>query len=414
MASHVSIAVVENPGKGQAMQATLLLQNQIRNSCEIHSKRLEALFAGVQGLLNSSKLTVVNLGRGIENNVKVKHNINRMNRLVGNQKLHDNRIELYSYFAKRILGSKNRPIISIDWCAITPGGQEQLIRATVAAKGRPFVIYESVYTNKIYNSPVSHEQFLEELKMVIPKNCRPIIVTDAGFGYSWFKLVQKMGWDFLGRIRSKTLFRYENESKYRSCLDLYHSATAKPTHVGDVLFTRNELPCHFHLVKKDKAGRKVLNLQGKKSKRTNSVRCERKERDPWLLVTSLSIKECNAKKAVKMYGTRMQIEESFRDLKNYRNGFALRASRSKNTKRCDILILISTIATYVLWLVGLASKRMNYHYQLQTNSIKDKDVLSILTIGKYSLRKFKFLKKQLLYSETQIRELIWDLGGIIL
>lgn len=394
------------------MQATLLLQNQIQNSCEIHTTRLEALFTGVQALLNCSKLTVVNLGRGIENNVKVKHNINRMNRLVGNQKLHDDRIQLYSHLAKRILGSKKNPIITIDWSAVTPGGHEQLIRATVSAKGRPFVIYESVCTNETYNSPVVHKQFLQELKMVLPKNCKPVILTDAGFGVSWFKLVLDMGWNFLGRIRNKTIFRFKGELKHKSCLGLYRSATVKPTYVGEVLFTHKKLPCYFHLIKKDKIGRKVVNLWGKKSKRTNSLRCERKERDPWLLVTSLSKKECNSKKAVKLYESRMQIEESFRDLKNYRNGFAMRASRSTCVKRFDILILISTIATYILWLVGLTSKRMNYHYGLQTNSIKDKDVLSVLTIGKYSLRRFKFLKHQLLTSEAQIRVLAWDLGSI--
>lgn len=396
------------------MQAPLLLQNQIQNSCEIHATRLEALFTGVQALLNCSKLTVVNLGRGIENKVKVKHNINRMNRLVGNQKLHNDRTQLYSFFAKRILGSKKRPVIAIDWCAVTPGGHEQLIRATVSGKGRPFVIYESVYTNKTYNNPTAHKQFLEELKMILPKKCKPIILTDAGFSVSWFKLVVEMGWDFVGRIRSKAIFRFQDESRYRMCLGLYRSATSKPTYIGEVLFTHNEFPCHFHLVKKDKIGRKIVNLWGKKSKRTNSRRCERKERDPWLLVTSLSKKECPAKMAVKIYESRMQIEESFRDLKNYRNGFALRASRSKCTKRFDILILISTIATYVLWLVGLASKRKNYHYELQTNSIKYKDILSIFTIGRHSLRRFKFLKHELLHSETQMKELIWDLGCIIL
>lgn len=414
MATYDSITVVENQEKGLAMQAPLLLQKQILNSCEIHATRLKALFTGVQALLNCSKLTVVGLGRGIENNCKVKHNINRMNRLVGNQKLHSDRIQLYSHLAKRILGSKIRPIIAIDWCAVTPGGHEQLIRATVSGKGRPFIIYESVYTNKTYNNPIAHEEFLENLKMVLPKKCNPIILTDAGFGVSWFKLVAKMGWDYLGRIRSKSNFRFQNESRYRSCLGLYRKATSKPTYIGEVLFTHQELPCHFHLVRKNKIGRKIVNLWGKKSKRTNSIRCERKERDPWLLVTSLPKNDCNARKAVKIYESRMQIEESFRDLKNYRNGFSLRASRSKCIKRFDILILISTIATYILWLVGLACKRKSYHYGLQTNSIKHMDVLSIFTIGMESLRRFKFQKHELLYSETQMRGLIWDLRGIIL
>lgn len=414
MAVYVSITVVENQEKGHAMQAPLLLQKQILNSCKIHATRLEALFTGVRALLNCSKLTVVGLGRGIENDLKVKYNINRMNRLVGNQNLHCDRSQLYSHLAKRILGSKNQPVIAIDWCAVTPGGHEQLIRATVSGKGRPFVIYESVYTNKTYNNPVAHKEFLEELKKVLPEKCKPIILTDAGFGVSWFKLVLEMGWDYLGRIRSKTVFQFQDESRYRLCLGLYRKATSRPTYIGEVLFTHKEFPCHFHLVRKHKIGRRVVNLWGKKSKRTNSIRCERMERDPWLLVTSLSKKECNARKAVKIYESRMQIEESFRDLKNYRNGFALRASRSKCTKRFDILILISTIATYILWLVGLACKRKNYHYGLQTNSIKHKDVLSIFTIGMESLRRFKFLKNELLYSETQMRGLIWDLGSIIL
>jgi hypothetical protein len=414
MVTYASIMVVKNQEKGLAMQATLLLQNQIQNSCKIHATRLEALFTGVKALLNCCKLTVVGLGRGISNKVKVKHNINRMNRLIGNEKLHHDRIQLYSYLARCILGSKNRPIISVDWSAITPGGKEQLIRATVSINGRPLTLYESVYTNKTYNNPKAHKEFLMELKELLPERCKPIIVTDAGFGTTWYELVLEMGWDFLGRIRNTGHYRLKNEKRYKTCLSLYKKATVKPTYIGEVLLTKQELPCHFHLNKKDKIGRKIVNLWGNKSKRTNSIRCERKESDPWLLVTSLSKRECSSKRAVKIYESRMQIEESFRDLKNYRNGFSLRASRSKCTKRFDVLVLIATLATYIAWLVGLASKRKKLHYGLQTNSIKNKDVLSIVTIGIQSLRYFKFLKCEILQSKSQIKELIWDLQGIIL
>lgn len=390
------------------MQATLLLQKQIQNSCSIHATRLEALFAAVNALLNCSKLTVVNLGRGIANNTLDKHNINRMNRLIGNAKLHNDRVALYSYLARCVLGTKKRPIISVDWCAITPGGRDQLIRATVSAKGRPLVIYESMYTHKTYNNPTAHKKFLSELASVLPKDCKPTIVTDAGFGKTWFELVLEKGWDYLGRIRSNNTFRLKKETIYKSCLGLYKKATAKARFIGEVLYTKADFSCYFHLVKKASVGRKLTNYMGKSSKRTNSLRCARMMRDPWLLVTSLSNKECNSIKTMKIYESRMQIEESFRDLKNTRNGFSLKSSRTRCVKRFDILVLIAHVATYVIWMIGLASKEKKLHYSLQTNSIKNQDVLSIFTIGLLSFNRFKFYKDELLKSKSQINGLIWD------
>ncbi|MCE2597371.1 transposase, partial [Motilimonas cestriensis] len=45
-----------------------------------------------------------------------------------------------------------------------------------------------------------------------------------------------------------------------------------------------------------------------------------------------------AKQLVKLYAKRMQIEESFRDLKSPAYGFGLRHCRSRSTKRLDILL----------------------------------------------------------------------------
>jgi len=45
---------------------------------------------------------------------------------------------------------------------------------------------------------------MTKLKMMLPKSCKPIIVTDAGFRIPWFQLVESLGWDFIGRVRNRT------------------------------------------------------------------------------------------------------------------------------------------------------------------------------------------------------------------
>ena len=87
----------------------------------------------------------------------------------------------------------------------------------------------------------------------------------------------------------------------------------------------------------------------------------------------------------------MQIEESFRDLKNTRNGFSLRHCRSFGNKRLDIALLIGTMAMFVLWIIGMALKQKNMQYEFQSNTIRDRDVLSVISIGWQALeRRIKF------------------------
>ncbi|MCE2596725.1 hypothetical protein K6Y31_18230 [Motilimonas cestriensis] len=87
------------------------------------------------------------------------------------------------------------------------------------------------------------------------------------------------------------------------------------------------------------------------------------------------------------YAKRMQIEESFRDLKSPAYGFGLRHCRSRSTKRLDILLLISLLAEVVLWCIGLIARQQNWQYQFQANTIKTRHVLSITRLAKEVLRR---------------------------
>ena len=74
------------------MHALGLLHKLIKKSCpQIHLKRLESLFSSVQGLLVGFQLTITGMGRALQSSAQVKHNIKRVDRLIGNQHLHRDR-----------------------------------------------------------------------------------------------------------------------------------------------------------------------------------------------------------------------------------------------------------------------------------------------------------------------------------
>lgn len=169
--------------------------------------------------------------------------------------------------------------------------------------------------------------------------------------------------------------------------DLYRQATTKPMYLGHYQMSRrNPIDCVMVVVRKRKQGRKDLVATGKKARCSKHSRSHAaREKEPWLLATSLISKSgiVTAKKAVKIYQLRMQIEESFRDLKT---GLNFNNSNTRQQKRLDVLLLIAIIAQFFLFLLGMAVKMKSLHRRYQANSIKDRNVLSYQFIG---LRAFK-------------------------
>jgi len=143
---------------------------------------------------------------------------------------------------------------------------------------------------------------------------------------------------------------------------------------------RDPIACDMVIYKKEKRGRKDLVATGERARRCKkSLSNAAKEREPWLLATSLSSNETSfTKRVVKIYKSRMQIEESFSDLKT---GFNFNQSNSRKQKRIEVLLLISIIAQFVLFLLGVAVKLLGKHLRYQVNSIKERNVLCYQYIG---------------------------------
>ena len=173
----------------------------------LHAVRAAALAASVDSLVSGASLTVTALGRHLHSKAKTKHNIKRMDRLLSNAPLHQERTALYAALYHQLCQRLTRPLILVDWSDIVEHNRILLIRAALVVDGRAIPLYESVYPLSSYNSPRTHARFLTELKRLLPDTCRPIVITDAGFRGPWFRAVQALGWDWIGRVRSCVNYR---------------------------------------------------------------------------------------------------------------------------------------------------------------------------------------------------------------
>ncbi len=236
------------------MHASRLLHKQLQKSCPtIHQKRLATLLLGVTTATHDHAITISSLGRGIDNDVATKHNIKRMDRLVGNKKLVQEREQIYGYLVKQCVGNKMRPIIMVDWSGLSECGAYHFLRASIALEGRALTLYEECHPEKyLYN--IKYEKlFLKKLQALLPEGCRPIVLSDAGFRNPWFKCIAELGWDFIGRVRGRTILKLESETQWKHCKLSYASATATPHYLGyGELAKANPVNGHFYLVKQVK------------------------------------------------------------------------------------------------------------------------------------------------------------------
>jgi hypothetical protein len=127
-------------------------------------------------------------------------------------------------------------------------------------------------------------------------------------------------------------------------------------------------------------------------------------KDPWLIATSLPNTYGAAKRLMKLYARRRQIEETCRDCKGRRWGLGLQSARSRDPQRWAILLLIGTLATVIHWLVGLAASARHCAPHFQANTLKKRAVLSVCFLGQQLLhsRRFHITRAALLATAQRI------------
>ena len=148
-------------------------------------KRLVTLSAFVLATINTKKLSLTGLGRSADFNIQERSAIRRADRFIGNDYLHAERKLIFQTVIQQLIGNKQRPNIIVDWSPV-PNSKNHILRAAFMLDGRALTLYEEVHSGKKLGNAKVQKKFLASLKSLFPENCKPIVVTDAGFHNNWF------------------------------------------------------------------------------------------------------------------------------------------------------------------------------------------------------------------------------------
>lgn len=369
---------------GIAMNVQHILTNFIHAvTPSMHSARRKALQNIVLSASTQQQLTVTSLGRNLDTQAYEKHRIKSADRLLSNTQLFYELPHIYQQLARYFAGYQAQPVILVDWSDLEPGQQFFLLRAALACEGRSITLYEEVHSLATKDKPQTHQQFLRRLHAILPASCKPVIVTDAGFRGPWFRQVLDIGWDYVGRVRNQTNYRL-TPLPWQRCTSLYPRATKRAQWFNHVeLAKERPLITNFVLFKDKAKGRRVYNRKGERNQSNRNELAAKSWKEPWLLATSLAVThQGQANGIVKRYQARMQIEESFRDMKSVRFGFGMSMHNTKKMTRLAIMVMISTLAGLYLYLIGLLGRVAGFARYFQANTVRDTFVMSCLSLGR--------------------------------
>jgi len=355
-----------------------ILQNNLSVGFEfLHARQQASVWRAVEALIHGGRLWLTALGRDMRGTALEKHRIKAADRLLGNTAIQRGLSEMYRVLAAWMLRRIARPVILVDWTGCGP--EQVMLRAGLPFGGRSILLHAVVVPQSKVSRPDVHKKFLATLAKILPSHCRPIIVTDAGFHHRWFAQVRALQWDFIGRVRGGYHVTIDGEKMHFK--KLFSRAKRRPIDLGLVeLGAKRRDARRLVLSGKPKLkGRKRLTRKGKRGKSGFDRAHSNGAKEPQLLATSLT---CCARLVVETYATRMQIEESFRDLKSHRFGWEFCSARSRNPKRIEVLMMLATLASVVLLMVGAAAERLRLERQFQANTIRKRRVLSLITLGR--------------------------------
>jgi hypothetical protein len=320
------------------------------------------------------KLWLTALGRSLPTPARRKHAIKAVDRLLGNRHLHRERFSIAAALAAMVIRRRTRPILLVDTVEVRH--KLVAITAALAYGGRSLPLWS---TRVLHYKPKSRDirRFLDELVRVLPQGCTPVLITDAGFETPWLREVERHGWDYVARLRGQVQVFFKGE--WIGLKRLRSFAKYRPRNLGILRLVRSapqdrrvvmsKLPVSRH--------RQVATRRGP-ARGTNYRVYRQNAHEPLVLTTSLG---SNASQVVALYQLRMQIEQSFRDLKNHRWGWSLRHCRTRTRRRLELLFLIAAIAILVQQLAGAAAEQRGFHRHHQANTIRRYRVLSHFVLG---------------------------------
>lgn len=312
--------------------------------------RLKTLAAVVWGLLRGGQAGILPIGRAMAGPALPKHRIKRVDRFVGNSGV-DPKVGMRA-LAALACGGRTRVVVAVDWTQV--GSLLVLVAAVVTGRRAMPVCWAVGVPGTFARSLNAWEHaFFVLLRDVLPSRVRAVIVADRGFGRAQLGLqLRKLGLDFVIRVRDDVRIR---RGSYLGRLYDLPLRRGRPRDLGTVEY-REKKPIETRIVA----------FHGRAAKTR------------WMLSTSLTE---DPRAVVQIYARRMEIEESFRDLKNVRAGFQLRTCRVGSPERLERLLLAVVFAYFILSLLGLRAEQQRMHHRLLANTART-HALSLARVGR--------------------------------
>lgn len=349
----------------------------------IHGARRRVLAAVVWAAMRGHALSLSRLGRGVAHQRSgLKAGLKRVDRLIGSQRI-DSEVDVAAEALLALLCRwLSRLVIAVDWSAAAPGGTFVELRAAVVwlGMGRGITVYQRVYPAAKQGNAKAERALLKALRRWIPRTMRVIVISDAGFRTPWFRAVERLGWEWIGRVRGGNQVR-RGAGLWQDVLARARRATGQAQRQTDGELTQSRrCACDLVQVRLPRVGRTVYRRPGHGPSPKAAAEARASAREPWVLAHSTTLRDLRADEIVALYARRMQIEENFRDAKSLPFGMGAEIGRSRSALRLQALLLIATLAAFLLWHLGQLAEAEGLHlrYKVTTRAARE---LSIITLA---------------------------------
>ena len=323
--------------------------------------QVETIIAIVVGLLEGQQAGIAAIGRSMPGNASEKSNINRVYRFVANPRVEVGKI--CEGMVKALVTSGSRVLVATDWTEIGP--LSVLVSAVVLANGRAIPIFWTVVDTRVLRKRSTEVEHMRKLSRLL-FGVRSVHVLDRGFDAGDFlraighfcKYVVRASGGF--KYRKATKSNLPNQSEFTN-IDLFPVKRGRRHDLGQIEYTNaHKTKCRlviFH---------------------------DHQQKDRWILTTNLY--GPRRSEIVEFYARRFRIEESFKDLKDLRNGFALHGYRMSKPDHLSRLLAVMALGYLIVSSCGHYGEENGLHRKLQGNT-RDERELATWRVGISALRK---------------------------
>lgn len=339
----------------------------LKGHIKIRLSQLKALHASALSLIKCGTIGIASIGRSIDSVAKEKHRIKRVDRLIGNTRIDRKAIAagLVSLFCR----NRKRIYVCVDWTGATDD-VHFILEASFPTQSRSIIFWTRVHKKDIEQGgdlARAEDEFLEELRQIIPKSIKVVILADRGFSrVRFFRKLEEVGFEYIVRIRRS---HWIYSGNYIGHLEKAKIRPGFRRNYGQVLLTKDQ-----------KWECRVVGLFAFGQK------------EPWFLATNTNYP---FQSVFDGYARRFEIEETNRDIKNERSGLRLRGVKFSTPSRLERMLSVVSVAYALMVVAGEYGERRGIHWRLMANTSRTR-TLALWRIGQYVLLHIRLEVRKLL------------------